>query len=182
VRCRDKSGIEEFGARIALMGLLTLAAMVSAGQTNRANGPFFTVIASSSDLTRLRPEIVREIDDPATGDRWLLERDAQHPGGPGRMALIGHENASATSVIVSVKSWRGMLETGSAPVLIHAGDHLIVEEHNRMVDAVFEAVALAPAREGESFRVRLSIVGRVVKVIAIAPGRAILALDSGVRP
>jgi hypothetical protein len=32
-------------------------------------------------------EIVREIDDPHTGDRWLLLRNAEAPGGPGRLVL-----------------------------------------------------------------------------------------------
>ncbi len=66
--------------------------------------------------------------------------------------------------------------------MIHAGDHLIVEEHTRLLDAVLEATSLARAREGESFRVRLSIGGRVVNAVAIAPGRAMLSRDSGAQP
>jgi hypothetical protein len=34
-------------------------------------------------------EVVREIDDPHTGQRWLLVRDGQQPGGPGRLLLAG---------------------------------------------------------------------------------------------
>jgi hypothetical protein len=33
-------------------------------------------------------EIVREIDDPHSGDRWLLIRNARVPGGPGRLVLV----------------------------------------------------------------------------------------------
>jgi hypothetical protein len=33
-------------------------------------------------------EVVREIDDPHTGDRWLLKRNDQAPGGPGRLVLV----------------------------------------------------------------------------------------------
>ena len=32
--------------------------------------------------------MVREIDDPHTGDRWKLMRDPVHPEGPGRLVLV----------------------------------------------------------------------------------------------
>jgi flagella basal body P-ring formation protein FlgA len=59
------------------------------------------------------------------------------------------------------------------------GDHLIVEEHTKLLDASLEAIALASARAGQTLRVRLSIGGRVVKAIAAAAGRATLFPESG---
>jgi hypothetical protein len=137
---------------------------------------------SSSSSVRANDGFVRVVDDPATGDRWVLERDAQHPGGPGRMVLVaqglvfpGRERA----FVAHPDSGR---EAATAAALIHAGDHLIVEEHTRLLDAVLEAIALGSAKEGGTFRVRLSIGGQVLRAVAVAPGRALLSPDLGVQP
>lgn len=107
-------------------------------------------------------EVLREIDDPANGCRWLLERDAQHPGGPGRMVLVagmatGLRESAATQLPVPV---------------IRAGDPLLLEAHTATMDAELEAVALAPAAVGSELEVRLKIGGRVLRAAAVAPGRA----------
>ncbi len=177
-----RSGTGCFKSAIALMGFLTWAALFSAAQANGANGRSPGAITSAPDLTRTTREIVREIDDPATGDRWLLERDAQHGAGPGRMVLLQQEMARPAPAGNFVGLTSSGSDTGASSPLFRAGDHLIVEEHTRVLDAVFEAIALSPAREGETFRVRLSAGRRVVKAVAVAPGRAMLSLDSGVQP
>jgi len=108
---------------------------------------------------------VREIDDPSSGLRWFLVRDGGHPGGPGRL--------------VPVKPLGSGGGPGAAlplPVM-RAGDRVRVEEHSDLVDAVLEAVALESAAAGGPLRVRLRIGGRVVKVIALEPGRAALSAD-----
>jgi len=104
----------------------------------------------------------REIDDPGTGDRWILMRDAAHQfAGAHR---TGMESASST-----------------APVLvIHGGDKVIVEEHTPVVDARLEAVAMGPAAQGRAFRVRLQIGGKVILAVATAPGLAEVAAPIGV--
>ncbi|HTW78489.1 MAG TPA: flagella basal body P-ring formation protein FlgA [Terracidiphilus sp.] len=134
-------------------------------------------------------EIVREIDDPATGDRWLLERTEQNPGGPGRMVLVSREEkarALAQGLMGQELNQKGKNDSNFAealpPPIIHAGDRLIVEEHTKRLDVALEAIALAPAREGGTVRVRLSIGGRVVKTVAVAPGRASLSPDPGEQP
>jgi type IV secretory pathway VirB3-like protein len=66
--------------------------------------------------------------------------------------------------------------------VIHAGDRIVVEEHTQVIDAVFEAVSLQPAIEQGAFRARLRIGGRVVRVIALAPGRARVAAETEARP
>jgi hypothetical protein len=176
-----RSGIGALGFVPGVICLLTTAAVLSFAQTIRESGqPSAFVTVSGSP--RAAEEIVREIHDPATGDRWLLKRDDQHPDRPGRMVLVAPEKLSpapARAFLGEVSEKRG---SGSPVAMIHAGDYLIVEEHTSLLDAVFEAVALTPARAGGTFRVRLSIGGRVVNAVAVAPGRALLSYDSGAQP
>ena len=108
-------------------------------------------------------EIVREIDDPHTGDRWLLMLDSRHPGGPGLLLLVAEGRTELR------QAGRGA-ET-PAPI-VHAGDRVIVEEHNAVVDLRLEAVAMGPAAPGTGFNARLAIGGNIVRAIALAPGRA----------
>jgi flagella basal body P-ring formation protein FlgA len=65
--------------------------------------------------------------------------------------------------------------------VIRAGDRLTVEEHTAVVDAVLEARALAAAAMGAALDVRLTIGGRVVRAVALGPGRAALQSENGVR-
>jgi hypothetical protein len=149
------------GLRIGLGAALlaVVAASAAHGQTN----PDLRILVSSSEPEPASGEIVREIDDLHTGARWLLMRDPVHPGGPGRLVLVG--------------GLRGIVrpsEPGIEPLLpvIHAGDRLIVEEHTAVVEARLEAVALGPAVIGSPLDARLKIGGNVVRVVAMAPGRA----------
>jgi hypothetical protein len=135
--------------------------------------------AQSPNARGVQGETVREIDDPHTGDRWLLMRNDESPGGPGRLVLAAdHRDASSGGLEQSTKQIR---ETQPLPV-IRAGDRLIVEEHTAIVDAVLEARALGPAALGSRFNVRLAIGGRVMRAVALGPGRAILQPEAGVRP
>lgn len=109
---------------------------------------------------------VRAIADPAFGTRWLLSADPTHPGGPGRL--------------VPEQSSREEQQVGSAieapvPQVIRAGDRLLVIESGERVAAMFEAVALEPARQGAVFTARFAAGGDQVRVVALAPGRAALA-------
>jgi hypothetical protein len=104
----------------------------------------------------------RVIEDPHLGRRWVLARDPEHPGGPGKL----------------VEKAAGAAQSGSGPKalpVIRAGDRVLVEENTRVARGLFEAVALGTARPGASFRVRLCVGGRVVWAIAMGPGRATLA-------
>jgi hypothetical protein len=177
-----RSGIGALGFAPGVICLLMSATLLSLAQTNRESGQPSAAFVTVSGSPRAAEEIVREIHDPATGDRWLLKRDDQHPDRPGRMVLVAPEKLSpapARAFLGEVSEKRG---SGSPVAMIHAGDYLIVEEHTSLLDAVFEAVALTPARAGGTFRVRLSIGGRVVNAVAVAPGRALLSYDSGAQP
>ena len=114
--------------------------------------------------------VFREIRDPQSGADWVILPNAANPGGPGRMVLEAQVSPSrATTEAKKV-----------APVVtVHLGDRLVVEEHTRVAEAYLEAVALEPAVAGGSFHVRLKIGGKVVRVVAIAPGRAALAPSTG---
>lgn len=160
-------------------GVLALLA-VSMATAQSASAPRGPVLVSSGGLASFeRPAqegIVREIDDPHTGDRWLLMRNGQFPGGPGRLVLArAHFDATGASARLT-----GQADKGQVIPVIHAGDRLIVEEHTAVVDAVLEARALNPATAGAPLDVRLTIGGSVVRVVALGPGHAVL--QAGKRP
>jgi hypothetical protein len=128
--------------------------------------------------------VVREIDDGTTGDRWLLERDAAHPAGPGRLVRVETSGSGADQ-----NSRNGQGQGGDripAPArrraVIHAGDAVIVEDHTAEADARLEAVALMPAAVGEEFSARMKAGGAVVRVVALAAGRARLSSLIEVQP
>ena len=160
-------------------GLLFVAAPMICAQPSAASGA--QVILSSGGLTSVdtlgvgvQGEVVREIDDPHTGDRWLLVRNDQIPGGPGQLVLVAaHRNPYGGTILRTA----GPASDAQALPVIRAGDRLIVEEHTARVDAVLEARALNPAAPGSALDVRLAIGGRVVRAIALGPGRATLQGD-----
>jgi hypothetical protein len=121
-------------------------------------------------------EILREIDDPHNGDRWLLIRNDQYPGGPGRLVRI------AIGQPTSEAAMQQSARQAEVVLVIHSGDRLTVEEHTPVVDAVLEARALRPAAAGAVFEVRLAIGGKVVRAVALGPGRAALEPERGVQP
>jgi hypothetical protein len=123
------------------------------------------------------PSIVREIDDPHSGARWLLLTDANHPGGPGRLVL----DSAVPHELLHSGAYRQKAQPSLQPA-IRAGERLILEEHSPMVDARLDAIALSSAAVGSAVRVRLIIGGRVVRALAVAPGRAVLVQEKEGRP
>jgi hypothetical protein len=172
--------------------MICLASAAAQSQLVQGNHTGAAAAISSSSAPDPNREIVREIDDPATGNRWLLERSSLNDGGPGRMLLFEPGKASSLQQGTTVPrpdrrdgpGGVGKQESARrvvAPILlIRAGERLIVEEHTELLDATLEAVALSGASQGESLRVRLLIGWRVVNAVAVAPGRALLATDVGV--
>jgi hypothetical protein len=120
----------------------------------------------------------REIDDPHSGVRWLVVKDMEHPGGPGRLVPLA---AGRHPDVPLDLPFHAPKLAAAAPV-IRAGDRIVVEEHTDVVDAVLEAVALGPAVEQGPLNARLRIGGRVVRVVALAPGRARLFSKGEARP
>jgi hypothetical protein len=128
-------------------------------------GPGIVVTSSNSaPVPASTPaQTVREIDDPHSGARWVLVRDPNHPAGPGRLVL-GEGLRSGAS--------EHDPEAAPSRPAIRAGDRLIVEENTAVAEARLAAVALGPAVVGSTFDVRLKIGDRVVRAVALAPGRA----------
>ena len=154
--------------------LLVLAASSRAQcQAKASSGPGPMSILYSGGLGAASPssslEVVREIEDPPLGTRWLLLRDGGHPGGPGRMVLASDARKQSSGVLV-----KGAPETtGRMPrPAIRAGDIVVVERSTDVVEARLEAIALEPAAIGGSFHVRLRIGGKVVRAVALGEGRA----------
>lgn len=143
-------------------------------------------IAVSGAVAEAGGEVVRAIDDPSTGNYWLLERDPRHPAGPGRLVLAPAAAVGARPFRQSEAARKaGELQRPEAVVrmtqVIHAGDRLVVEENTPVVTARLEAVALGPAVAGAVFEVRLQIGGRAVRAVALGPGRAVFADQIGAR-
>jgi hypothetical protein len=130
--------------------------------------------ASTSAQIAVNADVIREIDDPHSGARWLLLLDANHPGGPGRLVLAAGPQSAAHP-----NEARGQLATTEVLPVIHAGDRIILEEHSATVEGRLEAIALGPAAIGSSFAVRLSIGGKVVKALAVSPGKAVFRSEIG---
>lgn len=123
---------------------------------------------AATEQTRPSPQILRSIDDPALGTRWLLVGDPQHPGGPGKLVLNASLSPEAARAVRS----------DALVVIVRAGDRLRVEAHSPTSDTWLDGVALGPARKGSSFLARLAFGNSIVRVVATAPGRAALAPES----
>jgi hypothetical protein len=166
--------------RIAALLIFAASAISAASQTPPPNSSELRA-NSKADATgtpgaQLPGEIFREIDDQQTGARWLLTRDRMHPGGPGKLVLLQGRNSDARP------SGNTNADAALAAPVIHAGDALIVEEHTAVADARLEAVALGVAVRGGELKARLKIGGKVVRVMAVAAGRAELQAESGAQP
>lgn len=144
----------------------------------------FTVAHAQGPASTVEnPRAISEIDDPHTGARWFLLPDPSHPGGPGRMALMagverdGHLPVKGSNLFADSSPIVAPLR----PV-IRGGDRLIVVDRTAVVEARLEAIAVGPATLGSSFQARLRIGGRMVRVVASGPGRAVLAPGITVQP
>jgi hypothetical protein len=159
--------------------MAALSPAESAGPTGR------TLLLSRAPAW-MEDRVVREIRDPDSGACWLLVRDGTHPGGPGRLVLaekppiVEPRNRDAENRPRSRQAWE--LSYASPVPVIRAGDRLIVEEHTPIVEAHLEAVALGPAAIGGKFDVRLRMGGKVVRAVALGPGRAELQAEREARP
>ncbi|MGA3371864.1 MAG: hypothetical protein ABSC48_08905 [Terracidiphilus sp.] len=142
-------------------------ALLSSGGLNA----FPAAVARPAAGELAQGEILREIDDPQNGDRWLLMRNDQVPGGPGRLVLAASRERAAAPA--PLRTARSAEQIRPLPV-IRAGDRLTVEEHTARVDAILEARALSTVALGSALEVRLAIGGRVVWAVALGPGRAAL--------
>jgi hypothetical protein len=160
--------------------LLALAATACAQSRELAAHAVILSRADAGSTDSTRAGVVREIDDPHLGMRWLLLRSLDHPGGPGRL-VVASVSGSASPIQQSAGP---ITEVGAGPLppVIRAGERLIVEENSPLVEARLEAVALGSAAVGSTLEIRLRIGGVVMGATALGPGRAVLRRENGVQP
>jgi hypothetical protein len=174
--------MERTGSGAVIAAAVLVFGWASAAGAQTPAGVHAQIQSSSFGLvtigSRAQGETVREIDDPHTGARWLLVRDEWHPGGPGRLVLMG---LSQEQKKTGTRSRQGTEEEARLGPVIFAGDRLIVEEHTARLDATLEARALSPAAPGAEFDARLTMGGKVVRAVALGPGHAALRPETGVR-
>jgi hypothetical protein len=159
-----------------LLSLLFAAEAQSEAQKSAFSPEGSPNVASRIQNARENKNIFREIVDPHNGARWVLLRDVAHPTGPGRLVQATPDSEPGAQEKPG-EARELMFEVGTP--CIHAGEKVVVEEHTATVDVSLQAVAMEPARMGSSLRVRLNIGGKVVRTVALAPGKAALAPAAG---
>ncbi len=137
-------------------------------------------VACTSSLEATAQEktsLVREIDDSSVGLRWLLLRNTDVPGAPGRLMPV-----RAARTRSRAEQFAPNASVARRALVIRAGDPLIVEEDSSVVRLRLEAVAMTPAAAGELFKARLRTGVAGVSVIAVGPGCARMAPSFGRQP
>jgi hypothetical protein len=156
-----ESGVGAVAAAVAWLLLALPATAQSASQT----------ILTSASGPAAGQTVLREIVDPATGDHWLLVRDPERPGAPGRLLLVpGAAREPGTGTVAELHQPVAPLVASLKPI-IRGGDAVVAEESTEILEARFDAVALGPAVPGAELDVRLKVTGGVVRARAIAAGR-----------
>ncbi len=171
-----KAGVGVFVA-VVLAGFNPLAR----GQGAGAKPAFPFPVAENPHLpAQTGGAVFRELDDPSTGNRWLLARDAVHPEGPGRWQLVAARKAGdKTAATLTGASLAAQAVDATALPVIHAGDEVSVAEHSAVIDATLQGVALGSAAAGAEFRARLKIGGKVIDAVALESGHAVFAAQKG---
>jgi len=119
-----------------------------------------------------RGEILREIDDPWDGSRWLLRSGSNHPGGPG----------SLTQVADGIAEPAGKKQQAArVQPVIRAGERLIVTENSKIAMSRLQAVALEVGAIGSEIKVRLLIGGNVIRVTVTGTNEASMLAWGDVR-
>jgi len=161
------------GRWLRVWGLCALAGSIGTGFAQQMHA---TPYCSSG-------EFVRAITDAASGSRWLLLRDPEHAGGPGKLVLTaGSGDAQREQGCRSGATQRqeqGLVK--ALKTVIRQGDQIVVREQTSFVDLRLVGTALGPAAEGESLRVRLRI-GGTVRAIAVLPGVVDLVAQREAQP
>lgn len=158
------------------------AASVATTSTDSGSRIFLASAGKASVPALLPGQLIRVIDDPNLGDRWLLSQNVDHPGGPGRLLFVSAQSPGKRSQPSGAQS-ANALEGGSALIhpVIRVGDRLIVEENSAVAEARLAAVALESATAGSAFNARLEIGGKVVRAVAVRTGQALLQPQIEVR-
>ena len=131
---------------------------------------------------RARYRALREFDDPATLQHWILIRDVERAAGPALLVKDSQHFGCEFIAVGKGNSPAAVQERFSTLPIIHAGDRIILSEHGINFDAELEATALDAAAAGDSLRVRIKFGGRTVRAIAVARGHASRGAGSNEEP
>lgn len=111
-------------------------------------------------------------------DCWKLVRDPIHPAGPGDWLRLEGSGCAGRK-----KGEPGNLpENNGAPLVVRAGQRLLVEDHAALVEARVQAVALEPAHPGDLVQARLTAGGAVIRALVLSPVLAVLAPQRRLNP
>lgn len=177
-------------ARLGLSAFLLLAfSLVPA----MALSPGEPAILAASTLVPAQGELLREFTDPCLGTHWQLRADPVHPEGPRRLILLdplgtrrrGPEDQTVSARLKpqagqEFKEGEGETPNLTPPLVIRAGDRVIVDQQTPLLHARLQAVALESAGVGQRVRVRLgagaisqsSLSATVVAVLVTGAGQA----------
>jgi hypothetical protein len=161
----------------AMLVLVSVLALPS--PANGQNLTLHPCVRPGNGSTSQACALVREIDDPHTGQHWFLMHNPAHPGGPGVLVPQQFFAAGAVPDKDGVRLEQAIAQ--QRPV-IRAGDSVTVEQSDANADIRLEGIALSPVGVGSQFRVRLKISGKVVETEALGPGRAVLIAGKGFWP
>lgn len=174
--CRsDAGGVTPTLERLLALLMCSCLGLIANGQTSgpKPSGIWAagTPMKNVQKSARVQAREFREIEDLHTGIRWLILHDIAHPAGPGRMIPAA---AGVPAGLIPSGTTRAENQGRPKPV-IHGGDRVVVEDRTATAEAYLEGIALGPAAVQTSLHVRLRIGGKVVKAMALAPGRVALA-------
>jgi len=172
----ERRGRIRWRKTLATISFLTLMLWASADAACAA----VTVEEDSQCNANLRA--LRETDDFATGARWILTRDPVRPGAPGRWCRPGGRRMEAVPLSAHDRDRDSHLGPASHAAVVHGGDPVTVVDRSDVVEAQFDAIALSAAFVGNKLSARLKFSGRIVRVVALGRGRAVLSPDAGARP
>lgn len=164
----------KLGVTVGIWAVAFAASLNAQSAANVEASSTRTHVAVPSDAAG---DVLREIDDPATGIRWLMLRDPNRPAGPGRLVPAPNAIVCREKDCVS----KQLCARREQPV-IHTGDAVTVEEHTPVLDMRLQAVALEPSLKGAYFTARLKVGGKAARVLAVAPGHAVFGPETEVKP
>jgi len=182
------------GFRIEVGGVLGLLCAAAAGSGQSLPGLLPLPLDRGSAVTWSTPgmidpqsisadRIVRVIEDRSLGNRWLLCRAPEHPGGPGRLLLIASNGRKGVPGLASQAAFAlpAAIPAAARPV-IRSGDRLVITEDGAMASVRLTALALESALAGSAFHARLEIGGQIVRAVAVSAGKAAFAPEFEVGP
>jgi hypothetical protein len=125
-----------------------------------------------------RYRALREFEDPATHQHWLLIRDRSRATGPALFVKQWPHSTCVPFDLGKVNSGLALRARVHSVPVIHPGDQIVLIEHTIVSDAELEATALGEAAVGDSLLVRIKYGGLTVRAIAAARSTATLGFDA----